>query len=271
MTNPKHLSPALTGWLFAGLIATVAAAGCAADPSDRGSATINGGTTVSSASGSTGPAVAFASPHDGDAVTNPVKMQFTATEFTVEPAGAVHSGAGHFHVMIDTPCLAAGEAIPKDATHVHFGKGQTSAALDLPAGRHTLCLQAGDGVHTALALTDTISVDVDDSPSVSFVEPANGAVVTSPVHVVMKATNFALEPAGAVHGGAGHLHLMVDTPCITAGQTIPKNDTHLHFGNAQTETDLVLAPGAHHLCLQAGDGLHNALPITREVDVTVAK
>jgi hypothetical protein len=216
-----------------------------------------------------GPSVAFASPDDGAEVANPVAVAFTTNAFTLEPAGEVHEGAGHLHVMVDVPCVEPGQAIPRDANHVHFGKGQTDGKIDLTAGEHTLCLQAGDGAHMALDLTDEIEVTVDSSPSVAILEPANAAAVTSPVALKLAAFNFVLEPAGEVHEGAGHLHVMVDVPCIEPGQAIPKDDQHVHLGQAQTETSLDLAPGEHTLCLQAGDGTHLALPITREITITV--
>jgi hypothetical protein len=37
---------------------------------------------------------------------------------------------------------------------------RSETELTLPAGEHTLCLQAGDGEHTALALTDEITITV---------------------------------------------------------------------------------------------------------------
>ena len=216
-----------------------------------------------------GPSVSFASPDDGAEVANPVAVRFATHEFTLEPAGEVHEHAGHLHVMIDVPCVEPGQPIPRDAQHVHFGKGQTEGKLDLEAGEHQLCLQAGDGAHTALAMTDEITVKVDDSPSVAFLEPANAAAVTSPVVLKMAAYNFTLEPAGEVHEHAGHLHVMVDTPCMEPGETIPNDAQHVHFGQAQTESFLDLAPGEHTLCLQAGDGTHAALDITREITITV--
>jgi hypothetical protein len=222
------------------------------------------------ATGSGASSVAFTEPTDGASVSNPVKVVFAAKGFKLEPAGEVHSDAGHLHVMVDVPCLAPGEMIPKDAQHLHFGKGQTSGQVDLKAGKHTLCLQAGDGTHTALDLTQEIAITVDDTPSVAFLEPAAGATVTSPVHLALAAYNFTVEPAGAVHPDAGHLHVMVDVPCVDPGQAIPKDEQHVHLGAGQTETDLTLAPGDHTLCLQAADGQHTALDITRELKITVA-
>lgn len=105
--------------------------------------------------------VAFASPEDGATVTNPVKVEMQATGVTVEPAGEVHENAGHFHVMVDTACVEAGQVIPADDSHRHFGAAQTEAELTLTPGDHTLCLQLADGAHVALDLTETISVTVE--------------------------------------------------------------------------------------------------------------
>ena len=248
---------------FAALaVLALVAAGCGDDDDDAA------GTTTTDAP--IGPSVALAAPTDGDSVANPVVVEFSTTDFKLEPAGDVHEGAGHLHLMVDVPCVEPGQPIPKDAQHVHFGKGQTEGAIDLPAGPHTMCLQAGDGVHTALDLTDEISITVDDSPSVAFVEPANGAAVASPVPLKLAAFNFTIEPAGEVHEGAGHFHVMVDVACLEPGEIIPKDDQHVHLGTGQTETELTLAPGEHTLCLQAADGLHTALDITREVTFTVS-
>jgi hypothetical protein len=94
---------------------------------------------------------------------------------------------------------------------------------------------------------------------VLIVEPQNGAAVSSPVLVKMAAEKFKVEPAGMVANGRGHLHILVDTPCMAAGQVIPKDDRHLHYGKGQLEAELALAPGTHTLCLQAANGAHVAL------------
>lgn len=111
------------------------------------------------------------------------------------------------------------------------------------------------------------------APHVHFVEPAAGATVASPLKVVMAAENFVVEPASdVVAAGHGHLHIMVDTACVAAGQGVPKDETHLHFGKGELEAELKLAPGAHTLCLQAADGLHVARPgegMTQTIAVTV--
>ncbi len=95
--------------------------------------------------------VFFTSPSDGATVTRPVKITMGAENFIVEPAGPVKAGAGHLHIMVDADCVAAGQVVPSDATHLHYGKGQLEAELALSPGTHTLCLQAADGAHIALA------------------------------------------------------------------------------------------------------------------------
>ncbi|MGH8887471.1 MAG: DUF4399 domain-containing protein [Egibacteraceae bacterium] len=131
-------------------------------------AACGGGGQPASAESATKPAgsqaaegyVDFAEPQNGATVSSPVTVKMKAEGITIEPAGAVRPGAGHFHVMIDTPCPAAGQVIPADDTHKHYGKGQTEATLELTPGQHTLCLQAADGAHTALAPTKTITITV---------------------------------------------------------------------------------------------------------------
>lgn len=107
-------------------------------------------------------ALVVAEEGDGGEVTAPVDLEMTAEGVTIEEAGAVRPDAGHFHVMVDVGCVTPGEAIPDDESHHHFGDGSASAELDLDPGEHELCLQLGDGAHTALDVTDTMTVTVAD-------------------------------------------------------------------------------------------------------------
>ena len=107
--------------------------------------------------------VFFTEPTDMATVSNPVKVTMGAEDFIIEPAGAVKEGAGHLHIMVDTDCVGTGTLVPKDATHLHYGKGQMEAELSLSPGSHTLCLQAADGGHIALAgkgMTNKIAIVV---------------------------------------------------------------------------------------------------------------
>jgi hypothetical protein len=107
--------------------------------------------------------VFFTNINDGDTVDSPVTVQWSAENFIIEPAGEVKAGAGHLHIMVDADCVATGQIVPADDTHLHYGKAQTEATLELTPGEHTLCLQAADGVHTALAgdgLVQVITITV---------------------------------------------------------------------------------------------------------------
>ena len=111
-----------------------------------------------------------------------------------------------------------------------------------------------------------------DGPRVFFVRLAEGATVSTPLNIKLAAENFTVEPAGEVNPDAGHLHIMIDEPCVEPGQGVPKDEAHLHDGQGQLEAELTLAPGAHTLCLQAADGNHVALAgdgMTQIVSITV--
>jgi hypothetical protein len=101
---------------------------------------------------------------------------------------------------------------------------------------------------------------------VFFVEPKNGATVTSPMHMKFgsEGIEIAAVPAGEVtkaRPGIAHYHVGIDQTCLPAGKTIVKGTpSWVHFGMAQTEFDTQLSPGKHQLSVQLGDDLHNTLP-----------
>src|SRR4051812_35533056 len=83
------------------------------------------------------------------------------------------------------------------------------------------------------------------NPEVSFKSPKEGATVTSDVKVVMDIKGLKLRPAGedANDKNSGHHHLLIDAPALEKGAVVPTDEKHLHFGKAQTETQLKLTPG----------------------------
>lgn len=106
--------------------------------------------------------VSFGGLQDGDTVFSPVTVTFESDGFEIIPAAEGGGEAsGHMHVMIDVGCVPVGEEIPSDDSHVHFGDGSTSAELELEPGEHTLCLQAGDGDHIAMDVTDEVTITVE--------------------------------------------------------------------------------------------------------------
>jgi hypothetical protein len=99
-----------------------------------------------------GPRVFFVGLEDGATVPLTVALQFGAENFTIEPVadGAIHHGAGHYHIGLDTDCLPAGEIIPTADPWIHFGDGSSAIEVTLTPGEHRLVLQVGDGEHRTL-------------------------------------------------------------------------------------------------------------------------
>lgn len=108
---------------------------------------------------------------------------------------------------------------------------------------------------------------------VYFIEPADGATVAQEFTVRFGLRGMGVAPAGIAHPNTGHHHLLidVDTP-PKAGEAIPSDERHRHFGGGQTEVALKLAPGKHRLRLLLGDHLHRPHDppvMSEEITVTV--
>ena len=109
-----------------------------------------------------------------------------------------------------------------------------------------------------------------NGPSVAFSSPADGATVSSPVHLVMKASGLAIEGGGPIHKNAGHFHVMVDVDCFHPGAFVEMHTAGFeHFGDGRTSTELELPPGRHTLCLQVGNSAHVTLRPTKQITITV--
>ena len=92
---------------------------------------------------------------------------------------------------------------------------------------------------------------------VYIISPADGAKVGREVTVRFGLAGMGVAPAGIEKEHTGHHHLLVDVATLpAAGQPIPNDDKHRHFGGGQTETVLHLAPGTHTLQLELGDANH---------------
>jgi hypothetical protein len=121
---------------------------------------------------------------------------------------------------------------------------------------------------------------VPDGAKISFIEPSDGAKVVGPlengkvtVALKMGAEGIAVKPAGAIEAGSGHHHLLVDSDPEPEGTVVPKDETHIHFGQGQTEGSVALTPGEHRLGLQLADGIHRSYgpKLAAAIKITVAE
>jgi len=110
-----------------------------------------------------GARVYFRNLKNNETVTSPVKVEMAVEKMKVDTAGPVVAGSGHYHIFIDAEdSLASGTMVPKDSTHLHYGKGQTETTVKLSPGKHKLTLQFADGAHRSYGskLAATVSVNV---------------------------------------------------------------------------------------------------------------
>ena len=104
---------------------------------------------------------------------------------------------------------------------------------------------------------------------VFIVAPTDGATVDKTFTVTFGIEGMGLKPAGDQTPQTGHHHLLVDVdktpmadqPLPTSlmpenNAPLPAGPQVLHFGKAQTEATITLAPGTHTLQLVLGDQYH---------------
>jgi hypothetical protein len=108
--------------------------------------------------------VFFVEPAEGATVKSPVKIVFGLEGAQVIAAGKMVADSGHHHIIIDAEGPQAGEAVPSDATHVHYGGGQTETELELAPGKHSLTMQFADFAHRSYgpSMSTTIQVTVEE-------------------------------------------------------------------------------------------------------------
>ncbi|HKE48147.1 MAG TPA: DUF4399 domain-containing protein [Rhodanobacteraceae bacterium] len=95
-----------------------------------------------------GAKVFIVSPKNGATVGQDVTVRFGVEGIAIKPAGDATPNSGHHHLLIDAKELPPLDApIPNDATHKHYGKGQTEDTIHLEPGTHTLQLDLGDAAH----------------------------------------------------------------------------------------------------------------------------
>lgn len=123
----------------------------------------------------------------------------------------------------------------------------------------------------AAVLLATACATPAPTQSVSLLEPANGATVSSPFKVRFGITGMAVVPAGNMTAGTGHHHLLINQAPVPAGTVVTFSPQHLHFGAAQTETMVTLTPGTYTLTAQFANGAHQSYGpgMSQTITVTV--
>lgn len=133
---------------------------------------------------------------------------------------------------------------------------------------HLIALLAGLAISAQALAADTPS-----TAKIFIVEPANGATVPSTFTVKFGASGVEIVPAGTDKPNSGHHHLLIDTETLPdLHSPLPATPTLIHFGKAQTETQITLTPGKHTLQLVLGNAIHvpDANPlISEKITVTV--
>lgn len=106
--------------------------------------------------------VTITEPKDGATVSTTFTVKMNVEGMKIATAGTSEPGTGHHHLIIDGAPVAKGKIVPADATHVHYGKGQTETQLTLKPGRHTITDQFADGAHVSYGemMSATIHVNV---------------------------------------------------------------------------------------------------------------
>jgi hypothetical protein len=104
---------------------------------------------------------------------------------------------------------------------------------------------------------------------VFFISPKDGDTVKSPVHIQFGLEGMSVKPAGEPTEGTGHHHLIIGPAGVASGDVVPADETHIHFGKGDTETDVELKPGEHKITMQFADGLHRSFGQNMATTITI--
>jgi hypothetical protein len=148
-------------------LTTVIAAACGGAETPPASGT-TAAPAAAPAAGAPANRVFFVSPTNGATIKPVSTIEFgsTGVEVGAVPPGElkpeqVRPNIIHYHIAVDSDCLAAGTVIPKADPWIHFGDGKRVIEMSLAPGAHRLTVQAGDDMHRTIAgLCETINVTV---------------------------------------------------------------------------------------------------------------
>ncbi len=110
---------------------------------------------------------------------------------------------------------------------------------------------------TGWIAAQNLASSAPENAGVYFIEPADGAEVTSTFTIKFGLRGMGVAPAGVNVENTGHHHLLVDLEGdLDMMQPLPASDQVRHFGKGQTETQITLPAGEHQLQLVLGNYLH---------------
>ena len=125
----------------------------------------------------------------------------------------------------------------------------------------------------AVLLFSPLLAMADGQPSVFFITPHDGQVVSGDFTVQFGLKGMGVAPAGIDKENTGHHHLLIDLDVLPPlDAPLPASDNLVHFGGGQTQTTLSLPPGKHTLQLLLGDYAHvpmNPPVMSKKITITV--
>jgi hypothetical protein len=107
------------------------------------------------------------------------------------------------------------------------------------------------------------------SQSVSLLEPADGATVSTTFKVRFGVKDMAVTPAGAILADSGHNHLLINQMPVAKGALVPFDDQHKHFRACQSGTMLTLPAGQYKLTSQFANGAHQSYGETMSSSIQI--
>ena len=181
------------------------------------------------------------------------------------------AGGGALGLTAIAGCTNGGPGDPADEEQEEEPPEEEDADEAQPEGADDEDGEADEDDEDADAVEDIDHEDPDGE--VEFVQPEDGDEVTSPVEIEAEVEEFDLEAVEEddVEEGVGHLHVIVDEDCVDPGYVIPHEEGYHHLEDGETETELDLEPGEYDLCLQMGDGNHDAYDLTDEITIEVVE
>jgi hypothetical protein len=184
-----------------------------------------------------------------------VKVSVMKSNFTYGKIGDPNvDGTGHMHIYLDKPA-SSGTAY----TGVIAGGDTATIPGPLSAGPHYIVVALQKNDHSPYKIQDSVAFTVGaaSAPSVTILQPAEGASVSGSVVFKLSPKNFKIVAPGDVKAGEGHFHYFVD-----AGTYVPLADTVVTLDS--------LPVGEHTFRVTMQNSDHSDLHVEKALKFTVS-